>query len=101
MAQIIRTARGRLRDSPSSDRKLRSSDAPGTLLNVAMLNLASDKESLRLGAYNVVSELCQFYKWDAMSRRNKACGESILNEIWAEVSWTHNTGQLVNVCTGS
>ena len=101
MAQIIRTARGRLRDGPSSDRTLRSSDAPGTLLNVAMLNLASDEESLRLGAYNVISEMCHFYKWDAMSRRNKACGESMSERNAADVSRPYDTGQLVDICPGS
>jgi neurofibromin 1 len=64
---MIRAARGRLRDTPSEDRALRPSDVPGTLLNVAFLNLSSSDETLRLGAYNLVSELCQFFKYELAS----------------------------------
>ncbi|ORY28775.1 hypothetical protein BCR39DRAFT_533800 [Naematelia encephala] len=68
MAQIIRTARAKIRDTPSSERTLRPSDVPGTLLNVALLNLCSSEESLRAGAYDLVQELCQFFKYDLASR---------------------------------
>ncbi len=64
MAQIIRAARSRLRDGPSEERTLRPSDVPGTLLNVALLNLSSGDEILRLGAYNLVYELSGYFKWD-------------------------------------
>jgi len=64
MAQIIRAARSRLRDGPSEDRSLGPSDVPGTLLNVALLNMSSGDETLRLGAYNLVYELSGFFKWE-------------------------------------
>ncbi|WOO81456.1 Neurofibromin [Vanrija pseudolonga] len=68
MAQIIRSARSRLRESPSTeDRVLRPSDVPGTLLNVALLNLSSNDETLRMGAYGLVHELSQFFKFDLSS----------------------------------
>ena len=76
MAQIIRAARSRLRDTLSSNRTLKSSDAPGTLLNVAMLNLAASDEILRLGAYNLINELSLFYKWDAPAAQLRASSES-------------------------
>jgi len=75
MAQMIRAARGRLRDTPSEDRALRPSDVPGTLLNVAFLNLSSADETLRLGAYNLVSELCQFFKYELASSVLKVSSE--------------------------
>jgi neurofibromin 1 len=64
MAQIIRTARSRLRDGPSENRSLGPSDVPGTLLNVALLNLSSEDETLRLNAYNLAYELAGFFKWE-------------------------------------
>jgi len=64
MAQIIRAARSRLRDGPSEDRSLGPSDVPGTLLNVALLNLSSGDETLRFGAYSLVYELSGFFKWE-------------------------------------
>jgi neurofibromin 1 len=63
MAQIIRAARSRLREGPSEERSLRPSDVPGTLLNVALLNLSSGDEVLRLGAYNLIYELSGYFKW--------------------------------------
>jgi neurofibromin 1 len=68
MAQIIRAARARLRDTPSAERALRPSDVPGTLLNIALLSLSSSDEILRMGAYNLINELSQFFKYDLGSR---------------------------------
>ncbi|CAK9779949.1 putative ras GTPase activator [Cutaneotrichosporon oleaginosum] len=68
LAQIIRAAVSRFRNTPSDDRILRPTDVPGTLLNVAFLNLSSSDETLRLGAYNLVHELCQFFKYDLASQ---------------------------------
>lgn len=79
MAQIVRAARSRLRDGPSDDRTIRPSDVPGTLLNVALLNLSANDESLRLGAYNLINELSQFFKYDLVSGALKVSGESIGN----------------------
>jgi neurofibromin 1 len=88
MAQIIRAARSRLRDGPSEERSLRPSDVPGTLLNVALLNLSSGDESLRLGAYNLVYELSSFFKWElAVSMLKATCA-----------SWsTHRIGPKLTV----
>lgn len=74
MAQIIRAARSRLRDGPSEERSLRPSDVPGTLLNVALLNLSSGDETLRLGAYNLVYELSGYFKWEMATTVLKATG---------------------------
>eukprot|EP01133_Synstelium_polycarpum_P017457 gene17457-20830_t len=40
-------------------RVFRPQDIPGTLLNVALLNLGSSKNSLRVAAYNMLSALCR------------------------------------------
>eukprot|EP01132_Coremiostelium_polycephalum_P003622 gene3622-4511_t len=42
-----------------SNRVFRPQDIPGTLLNVALLNLGSTKNSLRVAAYNMLSALCR------------------------------------------
>lgn len=68
LAQIIRAAVSRFRNTPPDDRILRPADVPGTLLNVAFLNLSSSDETLRLGAYNLIHELCQFFKYDLASQ---------------------------------
>ena len=75
MAQIIRIARSRLREGPSEERIIRPSDVPGTLLNVAMLNLSSGDEALRLGAHNLINELSGFFKWDMALSVLKVTGE--------------------------
>lgn len=82
MAQIIRAARSRLRDGPSEERSLRPSDVPGTLLNVALLNLSSGDEALRLGAYNLVYELSSFFKWElAVSVLKVTCASASMSSI--------------------
>ncbi|WVQ63868.1 uncharacterized protein L199_002024 [Kwoniella botswanensis] len=86
MAQIIRAARARLRDGPNSERALRPSDVPATLLNVALLNLSSSDSTLRMGAYILLNELCQFFKYDLASRVLKvSAGLSIPNNSLAFV----------------
>ena len=74
MGHIVRAARARLRDSPPPERALQPSDVPGTLLNVALLNLASGDEALRQGAYGLIYELSQFFKYDLASRLLKVSG---------------------------
>lgn len=64
MAQILRAARARLRDVPSDARSLSPNDVPGTLLNVALLNLSAENEVLRMGAYSLIHELSQYFKYD-------------------------------------
>ncbi|OCF79181.1 neurofibromin 1 [Kwoniella mangroviensis CBS 8886] len=86
MAQIIRAARARLREGPTSERALRPSDVPATLLNVALLNLSSSDGTLRMGAYILLNELCQFFKYDLASRVLKvSAGLSIPNNSLAFV----------------
>ncbi|WVN87921.1 uncharacterized protein L203_103118 [Cryptococcus depauperatus CBS 7841] len=67
IAYAIRSTRARLRD-PVKSRALRPSDVPATLLNVALLNLSSSNETLRMGAYTLVNELSCFFKYDLASR---------------------------------
>ncbi|WVW79391.1 hypothetical protein I302_101360 [Kwoniella bestiolae CBS 10118] len=86
MAQIIRAARARLREGPSNERALRPSDVPATLLNVALLNLSSSDGTLRMGAYILLNELCQFFKYELASRVLKvSAGLSIPNNSLAFV----------------
>ncbi|EGG19811.1 neurofibromin [Cavenderia fasciculata] len=46
-------------DSKLANRSFRPQDIPGTLLNVALLNLGSTKNALRVAAYNMLSALCR------------------------------------------
>ncbi|KAF2077194.1 hypothetical protein CYY_001515 [Polysphondylium violaceum] len=46
-------------DSKISNRVFRPQDIPGTLLNVALLNLGSTRNALRVAAYNMLSALCR------------------------------------------
>ena len=75
MSQIIRAARARIRDEPSDERVLRPSDVPGTLLNVALLNLASSDETLRAAAYTLIHELGQFFKYEIAAQIPKVSSE--------------------------
>lgn len=61
---MIRAARARLRTTPSEERALRPSDVPGTLLNLALLNISASDETLRLGAYNLVNDVAKFFHFD-------------------------------------
>lgn len=50
----------KLTKSTGVGRTLRNpSDVPGTLLNMALLNLGTDNDSLRLAAYNMLDALCK------------------------------------------
>jgi hypothetical protein len=77
MAHLIRTARSRLRDSPSEERALRPRDVPGTLLNIALLNLSASDEILRTGAYNLFNDLGRFYDYDMFQGVRKVPGKSV------------------------
>jgi neurofibromin 1 len=74
MAHLIRTARSRLRDTPSEERALRPRDVPGTLLNIALLNLSASDEILRTGAYNLFNDLGKFYDYDMFQGVRKVTG---------------------------
>ncbi|OXB36317.1 neurofibromin 1 [Cryptococcus neoformans] len=94
MAHIIRSARSRLReDTPLNSRVLRPTDVPATLLNVALLNLTSSSETLRMGAYVLVNELSQFFKYDLASRVLKvSAGLTIPNN---SLSWVQDLSRVL------
>ena len=47
-----------------SGHKIRNpSDVPGTLLNMALLNLGSDSDELRVAAYNMLNSLCTNFQF--------------------------------------
>jgi neurofibromin 1 len=82
MAHLIRTARSRLRDTPSEERALRPRDVPGTLLNIALLNLSASDEILRTGAYNLFNDLGKFYDYDMFQGVRKVTGMFIIVEVY-------------------
>ena len=45
-------------------RHLSPSDVPGTLLNMAILNIGSADASLRLYSYNLLVVICEYFKFD-------------------------------------
>ena len=44
-------------------RTFRASDVPGTLLNMALLNITSDNYPLRRAAYNLLSAVCHYFSF--------------------------------------
>lgn len=91
MAHIIRSVRSRLReDTPLNSRVLRPTDVPATLLNVALLNLTSSNETLRMGAYILVNELSQFFKYDLASGALKVSGKGLVRywDVQLTCTWT-------------
>jgi neurofibromin 1 len=51
----------------SFERLIRPQDVPGTLLNLALTNLASPDPALRLSSYNLLGALCKAFKFTAAS----------------------------------
>jgi len=101
MAHLIRTARSRLRDTPSEERALRPRDVPGTLLNIALLNLSASDEILRTGAYNLFNDLGKFYDYDMFQGVRKVTGGSIRSQLGCALtaSWHDITCQLPCLCS--
>ncbi|KAI3341615.1 GTPase [Ustulina deusta] len=70
--QSIRTAKAKygkdIRSVKSFDRLVRPQDIPGTLLNLALLNLAARDQALRIASYNLLGALCQAFKFKAASK---------------------------------
>ncbi|ATZ56616.1 hypothetical protein BCIN_13g04520 [Botrytis cinerea B05.10] len=70
--QSIRSAKNRhgkeLRTLKSFERLVRPQDVPGTLLNIALTNMASPDAVLRLAAYNLLCALCRAFKFAADSK---------------------------------
>ena len=67
--QAIRGAKAKfgkeLRTLKSFERLVRPQDVPGTLLNIALTNMASQDEVLRLAAYNLLCALCHAFRFTA------------------------------------
>jgi neurofibromin 1 len=65
--QAIRGAKAKygkeLRTLKSFERLVRPQDVPGTLLNIALTNMASSDQVLRLAAYNLLCSLCCAFKF--------------------------------------
>ncbi|KAI0973171.1 GTPase [Xylaria arbuscula] len=70
--QSIRSAKAKygkdIRSVKSFDRLVRPQDIPGTLLNLALMNLASPDQALRIASYNLLGALCQAFKFKAASK---------------------------------
>jgi neurofibromin 1 len=76
--QAIRTAKTKygkeLRTLKSFERLVRPQDVPGTLLNIALSNIASSDPVLRLASYNLLCALCRAFKFAANSKFMSAKG---------------------------
>ncbi|KAF4630487.1 hypothetical protein G7Y89_g7653 [Cudoniella acicularis] len=70
--QAIRGAKSKygkeLRTLKSFERLVRPQDVPGTLLNIALTNMASSDQILRLASYNLLCALCRAFKFAADSK---------------------------------
>ncbi|KAL2069744.1 hypothetical protein VTL71DRAFT_14423 [Oculimacula yallundae] len=70
--QAIRGAKAKygkeLRTLKSFERLVRPQDVPGTLLNIALTNMASSDPVLRLASYNLLCALCRAFKFAADSK---------------------------------
>lgn len=70
--QAVRGAKAKYgkdtRTMKSYERLIRPQDVPGTLLNLALTNLAASDPVLRLSSYNLLGALCRAFKFKAASR---------------------------------
>ncbi|KAK2628011.1 hypothetical protein QTJ16_002657 [Diplocarpon rosae] len=70
--QAIRGAKAKygkeLRALKSFERLVRPQDVPGTLLNIALSNMANSDPVLRLASYNLLCALCRAFKFAADSK---------------------------------
>ncbi|KAL7624760.1 Ras GTPase activating protein ira2 [Parahypoxylon ruwenzoriense] len=70
--QSIRGAKAKLGKDPRAmkpfDRLIRPQDVPGTLLNLALTNLAAPDSMLRVASYNLLGALCRAFKFKAASK---------------------------------
>jgi len=80
--QAIRGAKAKygkeLRTLKSFERLVRPQDVPGTLLNIALTNMASSDQVLRLASYNLLCALCCAFKFAADSKFLSAKGWTLL-----------------------
>jgi neurofibromin 1 len=76
--QAIRGAKAKygkeLRALKSFERLVRPQDVPGTLLNIALTNMASSDQVLRLASYNLLCALCRAFKFAADTKFLSAKG---------------------------
>ncbi|KAK6355415.1 Ras GTPase activating protein ira2 [Orbilia brochopaga] len=79
--QSIKSAKAKsMKDSkpsPLSERVIRPEDVPGTLLNIALMNMGSSDQSLRISAYNLLCALCQTFRFNVDRQFVSAKGLSI------------------------
>ncbi|KAI2626815.1 GTPase [Xylaria nigripes] len=70
--QAIRSAKAKYakdtRIMKPGERFIRPQDIPGTLLNLALINLAASDQALRVASYNLLGALCQAFKFQAASK---------------------------------
>lgn len=70
--QAVRGAKAKYgkdtRTLKSYERLIRPQDVPGTLLNLALTNLAAADPVLRLSSYNLLGALCRAFKFKAASK---------------------------------
>ncbi|TKY89213.1 hypothetical protein EX895_001744 [Sporisorium graminicola] len=74
VVQALRQAKARVskfRASNAVDRVLRPKAVPGTLLNMAMLNITSNDSALRLSAYNLLCALSTSFNFGASSAKKR------------------------------
>jgi neurofibromin 1 len=80
--QAIRAAKAKhgkdARALKSFERLIRPQDVPGTLLNLALTNLASADPVLRLSSYNLLGALCKAFDFTAASVVMCSKGRSLL-----------------------
>lgn len=67
ICQAIRNAKARLEQAKTpknvTERTIRPSDVPGTLLNMALLNMGSGDATLRVAAYDLLYALCRTFNF--------------------------------------
>ena len=67
MAQILRSARARIQGKRIDTTTITTTnEVAGSILSIAMRNLASDEEGLRLSAFKVISRLGHLYNLDGL-----------------------------------
>lgn len=74
IVQALRQAKARVsrfRTTKTLERTLLPSDVPGTLLNMAMLNITSDNYELRLSAYELLCALSTSFNFGASNARKR------------------------------
>ncbi|KAM0322943.1 hypothetical protein ACHAQA_009042 [Verticillium albo-atrum] len=74
-ADVLQTIRGAKakyskdnRSHKAYERLIRPQDVPGTLLNLALTNLSSVDDVLRLASYNLLGSLCKAFRFSAASK---------------------------------